>query len=181
MLEHLKEYTINEIKNRFVILEKKNNNLIYFLESIEHVGWTNIIFCNKRIILMTNEKTKQIILVSISPYDIYDLKNPFCRWGIVEIEKKQISIHMAVIFEVKYSEDTKNFKVPDFIKWYTSIISFCEEEINNLNKIMKEFESGCITFSFFTRQIDLIKIELDRKKQELTKSFHEKFINDFFA
>ncbi len=181
MPKHLEEYFIKEPQHRYVLLEKRILAVEYFVHSIKESGWEDIVFYDKNLVLITNDKTRQILLVSCSKNEIFKSVNTFSLFSSDDFECETKNIYISVIFNVSYGQITKNFKIPDFIKWYTSTISTCKNHTKTIKKILKDFENRRINHKELESKISKTKLILETENEELTNSFYEKNIEDFFA
>jgi hypothetical protein len=181
MPKHLEEYFIKEPQHRYVLLEKRIKPVEFFINSIKDAGWEDIVFFEKNLVLITNERTKQILLLSCSENEIFKNVNNFTLFSTYNLGYETKNIYVSLIFDIRYGEITKNFKIPDFIKWYISSISTCKYHIKTIKEILKNFENGYINSKEIETKFMETRLILETKNKELTNFFYNKNIEDFFA
>jgi hypothetical protein len=180
MQKHLTEYVICQPHHRFVLVEKRNELAEIFISSIESSGWTDVIYADNDVLIMANEKSKQIMLIAHTISDKIESGNVFNFFSAYTLEDSNINFHMSIIFDVEYNLISQHFKIPEFINWYLSTVSMCMKAVKPIKELMKKYNTENSNYREIEKETISIRMNLQENNKKLTDSLYEKSNKEFF-
>lgn len=177
-MKHLEEYIIKNIEHRFVLIEKINKFSDLFISNITETSWKNVVFFDKNILLAVNKDAKSIMLLSYIGKETMGVSDSFNIFNTYYVEDKRIFCHISIIFDINYGDETKNFKIRNFIDWYIHILSIFRKYFNPIREMINNYEED--RFSDVESQLTEIRNSLKEESRKTTDYFYEKTNQDFF-
>lgn len=175
MLSHLEEYVISSPIYRFVLVEKINKNLNQFLNSINSHGWNDVIYLDNNIVIVDKNVEGKIIFVAHTIFGKdKDLNTPFVYFSTSKENENDFNyldnFFISIIIDIEYKQNSKNFKIPKFINYYTNIIYMFYNSIECFKIIVKEYNNEKSYFDEIYEKFRFLKDNLDSQHREFLNS-----------
>lgn len=167
-----------EHNHRFVMFEKRNLNTEFIIDKLEESGWTDVSYVDKHVMLISNVKTKQIILFGCTTRETIKYFEGFASFGKNENTGEELTI--IILLDINFKAESSNVKYPDFVSLNTNALFQYSKAIRAFKERLIKHEKGNLSHNginkFVRRYRNMIKYEVVNFKNNLIKEREKDYV-----
>lgn len=180
MLKGLERYPARSRyhNHRFVMIEKQNPVTYYVLNALRDFGWDTVQYMDKYIIMMSNSKTKQIILAGFTTRSFKKGLDGCAPFG--SLPNTNETVTMIILLEINFRTESITMKFPDFETLNTNALFQYSKIIKSFKERVKEYDTGKITHNglnkFLRKHKNKINLELSNYHANLIREREKHYV-----
>jgi hypothetical protein len=171
-------FSEKEYNHRFVMFEKRNLNTECIINSLKESGWVDVSYVDKYVMLISNTKTKQIILLGCTTRVLTKYLDGFASFGKNESTGDDLTI--MILLDINFKSESSWMKYPDFIELNTNALFQYSKVIKTFKERLMKHDKGNLSHNginkFIRKHRNQIKYNVDIFKNNLIKEKEKHYV-----